>query len=194
MHAQGLVGRCCLLQAQHLHAAQQDTHSLLHGGGSIGLNGMRYAIGLPVGLELGLYSMLWPYWLWLSIPIVSQQLAVLGYNPRALQQAVTQAIAACDGEQLGKSSSSGITTLGQKLQAAGTVLASVAVRGVCNNPACTNVDGGTELSIVADKGRCSGCRTAYYCSSRCQRVCWPRHKPMCKALAAAAAGPAAEAE
>jgi hypothetical protein len=86
------------------------------------------------------------------------------------------------------SSSNLIPTFAQQLQEAGAVLADIAVHGVCNNPACMNVDGDTELSIVSGKGRCSGCRTAYYCSSRCQRVCWPRHKPVCKALAAAAAG------
>jgi hypothetical protein len=88
-------------------------------------------------------------------------------------------------------SSSSIGTLAQKLQAVGVALSSIAVRSICNNPFCMNVDGSTEQSIVSGKAhKCSRCRTAYYCSSRCQRLSWPQHKPVCKVLVAAGRGSA----
>jgi hypothetical protein len=124
---------------------------------------------------------------WLIMPSVSQRLAAMGYDPWALLHAAEEATKAWDNAERDSSSSSSlIATLVEKLQAAGEALASIAVRGVCNNPFCENVGGAAEQGIVTGKGhKCSGCRTAYYCSPRCQRLSWPKHKAVCKALAAA---------
>jgi hypothetical protein len=44
----------------------------------------------------------------------------------------------------------------------------------------------SKCSSAADLRRCSGCKAVYYCSSTCQTGDWKRHKPACKAAAAAA--------
>jgi hypothetical protein len=76
----------------------------------------------------------------------------------------------------------------EQLQLTGMALCRMAVPCICNNPACTNSTGPTELSLVSGRSCvCGGCRVAHYCSRACQSQHWKQHKPMCKALAAAAA-------
>jgi hypothetical protein len=67
-----------------------------------------------------------------------------------------------------------------------------AISHVCNNPACSNVCGPSEALLVGSRSCvCAGCRTARYCGRACQRAAWRQHRPVCKALAAAAAAEAA---
>ena len=54
----------------------------------------------------------------------------------------------------------------------------------CNNPACGNLDGLSELE--ASKQECSGCRVACYCSEACQKAHWMQHKAACGRLRATA--------
>ncbi|GAB4815665.1 hypothetical protein N2152v2_002711 [Parachlorella kessleri] len=50
----------------------------------------------------------------------------------------------------------------------------------CCNPDCTNMDGQREASLRLSK--CAGCGEARYCSKRCQRQDWRRHKPICQGI------------
>jgi hypothetical protein len=78
----------------------------------------------------------------------------------------------------------------QHLQLAGLALCSLPVPCLCNNPACTNTAGLTELRLVSGRSCiCAGCHVARYCSRACQRICRKQHKPLCSSLAAAAAAP-----
>jgi hypothetical protein len=82
-----------------------------------------------------------------------------------------------------------LAALVQQLQATGVMLSSIAVPHFCNNPGCVNISAPTEAQLVSGRSCiCAGCRIARYCGRVCQRQAWPRHKPVCKALSAAAAG------
>jgi hypothetical protein len=58
----------------------------------------------------------------------------------------------------------------------------------CSNPPCNDLSGPSAEELVAGrKGvRCGGCRVARYCSPACQQADWPRHRHMCRRLAAGA--------
>ena len=76
----------------------------------------------------------------------------------------------------------------QQLQETGRMLTSIAVPHFCNNPACANLSGPTEVQLVSGRSCvCAGCTAARYCGRACQRAAWKQHKPVCEALAAAAA-------
>lgn len=76
----------------------------------------------------------------------------------------------------------------QHLRAAGSALASLPTHMMCNNPACSNVTGHSELQLVTGpSNQCGGCRTARYCCKACQWEHWAQHKPFCRARAAAMA-------
>jgi hypothetical protein len=84
-----------------------------------------------------------------------------------------------------------LANLRAELEAAGGALTALATPAFCNNLACKNVSGPTELSLVSGRScMCGDCCVAHYCSRTCQRAQWAQHKPVCKALAAAAAGAA----
>ena len=85
-------------------------------------------------------------------------------------------------------SDASLTALVQQLQATGLMLSSVAVPHFCNNAGCVNINGPTDVQLVSGRScMCAGCCTARYCGRGCQWQAWPKHKPVCKALAAAAA-------
>ena len=50
----------------------------------------------------------------------------------------------------------------------------------CNNPACENLSGESELSVATKK--CTGCKVASYCSRACQVAHWKAHKSTCRRL------------
>jgi DNA polymerase III psi subunit len=107
-----------------------------------------------------------------------QQLEALS----AAQQAVR------DGVSDASLSDASLTALVQQLQATGLMLSSVAVPHFCNDAGCVNISGPTDVQLVSGRScMCAGCCTARYCGRGCQRQAWPKHKPVCKALAAAAA-------
>jgi hypothetical protein len=88
------------------------------------------------------------------------------------------------------SAAAALADLPQQLQTAGLALCSLAVPVFCNNPACSNVSGATELGSVAGRSKvCADCLVARYCSRECQRVHWKQqvygHKQACKKLVAA---------
>eukprot|EP00877_Chromochloris_zofingiensis_P013763 jgi/Chrzof1/8640/Cz03g18170.t1 len=66
------------------------------------------------------------------------------------------------------------------LSVCATVIQEVPVLSCCNNPACTNLSGLTEASLVTRK--CSKCRAAGYCNAECLKARWPQHKAVCKRL------------
>jgi hypothetical protein len=85
----------------------------------------------------------------------------------------------------------------EQVRLTGLALGCMAVPSLCNNPGCTNTSGPTELVLVSGRSCvCGGCRVAQYCCRACQSQHWKLHKPVCRALAAAAAAaaPAAVAE
>jgi hypothetical protein len=53
---------------------------------------------------------------------------------------------------------------------------------VCNNPGCENFAGVSEDAVAIKS--CASCRCRY-CSAACQAAYWRRHRPGCKAMAAA---------
>ncbi len=113
------------------------------------------------------------------------------YTPQQLQQQLEALLSAQPKTQQGLTDAS-LAELAQHLQATGAMLSNIAVPHFCNNPACGNISGPTEVLLVSGRSCiCAGCRVARYCGRACQRAAWKQHKPVCKALAAAAAMAAA---
>jgi hypothetical protein len=118
---------------------------------------------------------------------VLTQLAAAGCAPQQLQQQLDLLLAAEQGAEKGLTDAS-LAALVQQLQVTGRMLCSIAVPHFCNNPACGNLSGTTDVLMVLGRScLCAGCLTARYCGRDCQRAAWKQHKPVCKALAAAAA-------
>jgi hypothetical protein len=82
----------------------------------------------------------------------------------------------------------GASILLKQLYWTGEMLSSIAVPHFCNNSACDNISGPTQVQLVTGPSCvCAGCRTARYCGRDCQRQAWREHQKVCKAIAAAAA-------
>jgi hypothetical protein len=150
---------------------------------------------------------------WLGVSSTVQQLTVLGYQPYELQQQLAglcrelaDAVPALvrdlqfaehvvDGSSAAPAepTAPGVLKAAQEqLQAASKVLACFAIPHACNNPACSSMWSPSEAQLVGGCSCiCAGCHTARYCGRACLRAAWRQHKPVCKALAAAAAAPAA---
>jgi hypothetical protein len=114
--------------------------------------------------------------------------AAAGGDPNQFKQQVEALSAARHAVRHDGVSEATLAALVQQLQATGVMLSSIAVPHFCNNPACVDITGPTEVQLVSGRTCiCAGCRTARYCGRVCQRQAWPQHKPVCKALAAAVA-------
>ena len=202
-----LYGRCCLLWAQQL---QQELPKLLEGRQEISAiqvlgpqetwqgiaeeaeatvtcRTTRWCLQAVGGSSTRLQLFTNQLMCWLEHPSVDGRLSAAGYQP---QEAVEELVGMLDASFEAENSSDpeALTGLVQALQAAGQGLGCLATPVCCNNPACSSLAGATELQLVSGRGCiCAGCRTARYCDQACQRAHWKRHKPVCKALAAAAA-------
>jgi hypothetical protein len=116
------------------------------------------------------------------------RLAAAGCAPRQLQQQIEALLSAQQGVQQGLLTDASLAALVQQLQVVGGLLTGIALPHFCNNPACGNASGPTDVRLVSGRScMCAGCLTARYCGRDCQRVALKQHKPVCKALAAAAA-------
>ena len=129
---------------------------------------------------------------WLEASSTQEQLSAAGYAPQELSDQLLQAVAALqtvgDITTDGQPDPAFSRDAAQQLQATGSTLCSFAVPCLCNNPACTNLSGLTEAGLVSGRSCvCGGCLVARYCGRACQRAAWKQHKPVCAALAAAAA-------
>lgn len=86
-----------------------------------------------------------------------------------------------------------VAELAGALRRVGAAASNLAVEPICNNPLCRTVRGASEAAMVSSR-KCTKCRIAHYCSSDCHQQHWhapaPKHSRVCKALVAAAAGPA----
>jgi hypothetical protein len=175
-----VLGRCCLWWAKQVESVgvSRDTaHVALHGRQN------------PF---MVLEQILPPVQQWLQASSTQAQLAAAGYLqqdvPQQLQQMVSALKAAGDNAGSSQFTASNALGAGQRLQEAGNALCSFAVPCLCNNPSCANLSGLTELGLVSGCSCvCGGCHVARYCGRACQRFAWKQHKPLCAALAAAAA-------
>jgi hypothetical protein len=208
-----LFGRCLVQWAQQLQ--QQASEIVLlgpgqpwhehyrhmtplvyeHGAARVCIPGMQHGPSLsPIkpGERLESLAAIVDEWVGRIDPSAHQQLAAAGCSPQQLQQQLEALLSAQQGMQQGLTEAS-IAALVQQLQKTGAMLCSIAVPHFCNNPSCANLSGRTEVQLVSGRSCiCAGCCTARYCGPACQRAAWKQHKPVCKALAAAAATAAAE--
>jgi hypothetical protein len=197
-----LYGRCCLLWAQQLEQElPQVLESQREAGGQ---QTWRQVVDVLARAEVCLTSVMWlrvgtggiygdmglctrTHKFWLEDRRVADRLSAAGYQPQQVLQALEQLLearqATADSNNPGA-----LKALVQALQAAGQALGCLATPICCNNPCCSSVASPSELQSVSGKGCiCAGCCTARYCDRACQRAHWKRHKPVCQALAAAAA-------
>jgi hypothetical protein len=74
----------------------------------------------------------------------------------------------------------GTQQLAQALGVLGQLLCGLPTPQLCNNPACANLAGPSELQLVTGKlSVCSGCKKACFCCRACQAAHWTSHKPAC---------------
>jgi hypothetical protein len=123
--------------------------------------------------------------------VVARELAAAGYPVQATLQQLDATLAAMGAPAAASAADSALVAysgLVRELMALGVALSSLAIPHACNNPSCSNMVGKTELASVSGRScLCAGCLTGRYCSRVCQKQQWKQHKPVCKALAAAAA-------
>jgi len=180
-----ILGRCCLCCAEQMQQPQEDAH---------------WEVLMLYTCECCLKAAVCSVRALLSSSTVVKQLDLLGY--RDVTRHLTQQLETVEGflmrltEQQQRSGASVICyrdqgareTARQQHQALGSTLTCFAVPLACNNPDCKNVSGTREAQLVGGRSCiCGGCRTARYCSKACQSQHWKQHKPVCRALAAAAA-------
>jgi predicted small secreted protein len=140
------------------------------------VDGLNSLVGTVSGWVGGLVS-----------PTALTQLRAASCAPQQLQQQLDALLTAQQEAQQDLTDTS-LAVLVQQLQATGAMLCNIAVPHFCNNAACRDISGPTEVRLVSLRSCvCAGCHTARYCGRDCQRAAWKQHKPVCKALAAAAA-------
>jgi hypothetical protein len=202
-----LFGRCCLQWAEQLPqqaaglvllasgplqqvrqlqgALHVDEHSAV--SACMCIPGMQQGAATLAGQRLeSLVSALSEWVGQLESATCVEQLAAAGCSPQHLRQQLYALLAAQQGTQQGLTDVS-LAALVQQLQVTGRMLCGIAVPHFCNNLGCENISGPTEVRLVSGRScLCAGCLTARYCGRDCQRAAWKQHKPVCKALAAAA--------
>jgi hypothetical protein len=204
-----ILGRCLLQWAEQLQ--QQMSRLLLLGSGKLSwvqhslrlkrmyehgatpvcIRGLRQESTLPPGEWLESLVGTVSEWVGSIDPPALAQLAAAGCSPQQLQQQLDALLSAQQGLQQGMTDVS-LAALVQQLQVTGAMLSSISGPHFCNSPACANLSGPTEVRLVSGRSCvCAGCHTSRYCGLACQRAAWKQHKPVCKALAAASAAPAA---
>jgi hypothetical protein len=128
---------------------------------------------------------------WLQLQGNAGQLAAAGYPAAALMQQLQAVLDVLPGPVNAADAAAAAAAFGllaQRLQALGLALNTLAVPHACNNPACTMLEGPAKLVTVSRRScMCAACRVARYCSRGCQKQHWKQHKPVCGALAGAAA-------
>ena len=176
-----IIGRCCLLWADILSARGED--------GQLALQECEQ-LELRCFLHEYLTALCFVAAAWLAAR--SAHLPAAGYpNPsgwlQQLHAAASKAAAAAQQAEA-EAVAAQCAVLVQELRALGGASCLFAVPLFCNNPRCMSLHGETEVSLVSGRACvCSGCRVARYCGRECLRQHWKQHKPVCKALAAAAA-------
>ena len=191
-----LLGRCCFACAALTQYLQDNQGSGGTGFSSQDLLWLACREDLFKNLQL-LRPSLDSVLEWLAAADTAQQLTALGYQPQGLRQQLAAAVEALP--TLGSLRNSDLSAqrrypgpevlrdVQEQLQAAGRVLACFAIPHACNNPACSKLGESSEAQLVGGRTCiCAGCLTARYCGRACQRAAWRQHKPVCKALAAAA--------
>jgi hypothetical protein len=197
-----IFGRCCLVWAEQLRQQAPDLLMLLafgaapqqqqqatvlaeHSAASICIPGLQPAESCGLQQSMATVSS-WVGGL-MSPEAHAALAAAVGGDLQQFRQHL-QALSAAQAALLQQGvRDASLTALVQQLQATGVMLSSIAVPHFCNNPACVNISGATEVQLVSGRSCiCAGCRTARYCGRVCQRQTWKQHKGVCKALAAAA--------
>ena len=125
---------------------QQDRGSLLHehDAASVCLPDLRCGSPDDPGHRLESLAATVSHWVIATDSPAHGQLTAVGCSPQQLQQQLDALLSAQHGTQQGLTDAS-LAALVQQLQATGTMLSNIAVPHFCNNPACTNLNGPTEV-------------------------------------------------
>jgi hypothetical protein len=197
-----LLGRCChtsALLAHHSSIFTRIIHSLRQDdvGNNESVAGLQHRVYLAKNLQQ-VQSSFEGVAQWLAAAGTVQQLADMGYQQAAnLQQQLAEAAEALQPlrpqlmQLRAADASAALLAAQEQLQTAGAALACFAIPQACNNLACSNVCGPSEAQLVGGRTCiCGVCLKARYCCRACQRAAWRQHKPVCNALATAAAATA----
>jgi hypothetical protein len=165
-------------------------------------SGMLWLLGLDAQHRMGEPLARVAEWLQLN----EGELTAAGYSVRGvseqlgeLQERWQAACVAVEGQTAGQDQAAAavvVAELAESLRVFGAAVSStLPVPHFCNNPGCRNVSGDSEVGLVSGRScMYAGCKVARYCGRSCQRACWKVHKPVCRALAAAAQATAGGAQ